>query len=88
MSADGSAEKKESATGFITTEDKNRGTANEQQRTPGDALAGSPGDNTDESKYSYRAQRHEFNGEASTEHSPSVGWRRVYVEMGVPLNGR
>jgi len=87
MSADGPAEKKGSATGFITAEDKDRGTANEQKSTPGDALAGSPGDN-DDSTLQYNAERHSCNDRtvSGDEQIPSSGWREVYWSMGVSVD--
>jgi hypothetical protein len=84
MSIDESAKKRESANGFITDEDQDGGNATEQKSTPGDALAGSPGSDNDDSTLQYNAERHSFNGPgASTEASPSTGWRQVYAAMEV-----
>lgn len=76
------------ASGFKSDDAERTEQANEGKNPPGESLAGGPGHSTDESNYSYRGKRHEFNGEVSAETSPSAGWKRVYAEMEVRVNGQ
>jgi len=55
----------------------------ENENPPGESVAGCPRQQHNDGRtQSYRAERHEFNGQ-SDEPVPSAGWREVYDAMEV-----